>query len=152
MIVAEYRKTCINLVAYLLNRVAENVEVVIGLPEGRGMREIAIQKITLYERRVLAIGDDEGMIVRAYWVDDCYPIAFKKDDVEPWWPYRELLWIYLDECLKEPNTVFIMPENIEMLLEGEEGKFDDETRKQMIEKFGLQECYLRLYEEKEQQE
>ncbi len=148
---AEYKKTCINLVAYLLNRVAENVEVVFGLPEGEGMLEIAVQKISLYERKVLVIGDDEGMIVRAYWVDDCYPIASKKGDIEPWWPYREMLWMYLDDCLKEPYTVFVMPENIEMLLEGEERKFDHEERKQMIEAFGLQECYLRLYEEEEEE-
>lgn len=145
---AEYTKTCINLVAYLLDRVAENVEVVFGLPEGKGMLEIAVQKITLCEREVIAIGDDEGMVARAYWVDDFYPIASKEGDIVSWWPYREILWTYLDSCITEPYTIFIMPENIERLLEGEEKDFDHEERKQMIRTFGLQECYLRLYEEK----
>ncbi|MDO5377205.1 MAG: hypothetical protein Q4G52_02615 [Clostridia bacterium] len=121
----------------------------IGLPDGDGYVAIAIQKLVMYGHTVVVIGDADGTVVRAYWLDDYHPIVCELSEEVERETYRTIIWTYLNDCVHDEGTVFCMADEFYELLEDEEigEKFDQDKMEQVLQALGKKRCYLLLEEE-----
>lgn len=137
-------KPCVinfNTLSDVLCEAEENEQLLVGLPDGDGYVEIAIQKLDMYEHTAVVIGDGDGTVVRAYWFDDYPPIVCELSEEVERETYRNILWNYLNDCVHDEGTIFCMSDELYELLEDEE-PFNKERMRNALRELGEKKCYL----------